>query len=141
MGIAFSGQRTFAAEDLRLKEGISFEQDSDNGFPISAAKMDDDKVEVGKPAFIFFGASADINTNRQAKRVIDLYNKFREARVKFIVIDVDHPSRPGGAALVRKYYRGYIPFEVILNSKGEENWSQIGEVEPQLLRKHLEQVL
>ena len=134
-------QRAPGAEALRLREGISFVQDTDNGFPIVAEEFDDALLEAGVPAFIFFGASADINTNRQAKRVIDLYNRFSKAKLKFILIDVDHPSKRGGVALVKKYYRGYIPFEVIINAKGEEEWSQIGEVESPVLHKRLEQVL
>ncbi len=126
---------------MRLLEGISFVQDVDNGFPIVAEKFDDDTIDAGTQAFIFFGASADINTNRQAKRVIDLYNHFYKEDLKFILIDVDHPSKRGGIALMKRYYRGYIPFEIIINGRGEEEWSQIGEVESPLLRRRLERVL
>jgi hypothetical protein len=134
-------QRSLAADALRLKEGISFVQDADNGFPIVAENFDDDTIESGKPAFIFFGAAGDMNTNRQAKRVIDLYNSYRKQEVKFILVDVDHPSSKGGAALVKKFYRGYVPCEVIIDRKGNEHLNQIGEVESQVLRKRLEQVL
>jgi len=134
-------QRVFAADDLRLKDGISFVQDADNGFPIVAENFDDAKIEPGRPAFIFFGASGDMNTNRQAKRVIDLYNSFRNQEVKFILVDVDHPSGKGGTELVKKFYRGYVPCEVIIDRKGNEHLNQIGEVESQVLRKRIEQVL
>jgi hypothetical protein len=133
-------QRSFAAEALRLKEGISFVQDADNGFPIVADNFDDDTIELGRPAFIFFGAAGDMNTNRQAKRVIDLYNSYRKQEVKFILVDVDHPGK-NGAELVKKFYRGYVPCEVIIDRKGNEHLNQIGEVESQVLRKRLEQVL
>jgi hypothetical protein len=133
-------QQAFCAEDLELKNNTSFMQDVDNGFPIVAKKIEDDTIEAGTPAFIFFGAAADINTNRQAKRVIDLYNDFRKKKVKFIVIDVDHPSNQG-VALVKRYYRGYVPAELIIDGQGQEHWSQIGETELQVMRKQLEQVL
>jgi hypothetical protein len=134
-------QRARAAEELRLKEGISFVQDADNGFPIVAENFDDDTIDPGRPAFIFFGASGDMNTNRQAKRVIELYNIFGKSDVKFILVDVDHPSAKGGAELLKKFYRGYVPSEVIVDRKGNEHLNQIGEIESQLLRKRIEQVL
>jgi len=134
-------QQVWAADELRLKDGISFVQDADNGFPIVAENFDDAKIEPGRPAFIFFGASGDMNTNRQAKRVIDLYNLFRHEEVKFILVDVDHPSPRGGAELVKKFYRGYVPCEVIIDRKGNEHLNQIGEMESQVLRKRIEQVL
>ena len=145
LSVAASGpgplQRALAADDLRLKEGISFVQDADNGFPILAENFDDDKIEPGRPAFIFFGAAGDMNTNRQAKRVIDLYNSFRHDEVKFILVDVDHPSAKGGTELVKRFYRGYVPCEVIIDREGNEHLNQIGEVESQVLRKRIEQVL
>jgi hypothetical protein len=134
-------QRGLAADDLRLEEGISFVQDADNGFPIVAENFDDAKIEPGRAAFIFFGAAGDMNTNRQAKRVIDLYNSLRKEEVKFILVDVDHPPAKGGTDLVKRFYRGYVPCEVIIDRKGNEHLNQIGEIESQVLRKRIEQVL
>ena len=61
-----------AADDLKLRSGISYTQDIDSGFPIMGTNMDDCKISVSTPTFIFFGASGDLNTNRQAKRVVYL---------------------------------------------------------------------
>jgi hypothetical protein len=130
-----------AAENLRLREGISFYQDIDSGFPIKADKMDDVSVGDGKPSLIFFGASDDLNTNRQAKRLVDLYYQLNHTHLKFILIDVDHPPNKQAADLIKKYYRGYIPTQVIFDSHGHQIWSQTGEAENRVVLEQLHKVL
>lgn len=132
---------TPAAEELNLRSGISFTQDIDNGFPIVADKMEDVSVENGRPTFIFFGASGDLNTNRQARRVVDLYRKNRSSQLKFLVIDVDHATAPACKQLVKEYYRGYIPTQVMLDKSGAKFWSQVGETDNRLMQAQVEKVL
>lgn len=135
----FSG--VYAAEDLKLKEGISFSQDLDNGFPIEAERLDDCAPGIGRPTFIFFGAAGDLNTNRQAKRIVDLYRKNRSTALKFLILDVDHAQSPECKKLLKEYYRGYIPFQVLLNKSGEKTWSQTGEVDNRLMQLQVDKLL
>ncbi|QQR56918.1 MAG: hypothetical protein IPG59_18275 [Candidatus Melainabacteria bacterium] len=122
-------QACLAAENISLKRGISFNQDIDSGFPIVGQKMDDASIEPGKPTFIFFGGSGDLNTNRQAKIVVGLYNKYAKEGVKFLLVDVDKTNKtPAVTQLIKKYYKGYIPSQVILNADGGVVDSKIGEV-------------
>ena len=95
-----------------------------------------------KAPLIFFGASGDLNVNRQAKRVVDLYKQTSQAAkpVKFILIDVDHPSGSAAKALIKNHYKGYIPFQVILDKAGKVAWSQIGEVETGTLSNQIDKV-
>ncbi|HND04991.1 MAG TPA: hypothetical protein PL112_08575 [Candidatus Obscuribacter sp.] len=130
-----------AAEDLRLKKGISFNQDTDTGFPIEATRMEDVELEPGKASVIFFGASGDLNVNRQAKRMVDLYKQNSTKPVKFILVDVDHPVSSSAKALIKNHYKGYIPFQVILDKAGKVSWSQIGEVETGTLANQLDKAL
>jgi hypothetical protein len=130
-----------AAEDLKLKEGISFSQDLDNGFPIVAEKPDDFVLGTDRPTFIFFGAAGDLNTNRQAKRIVDLYRKNRSTKLKFLVVDVDHAVSSECLKLLKDYYRGYIPFQILLNKSGDKAWSQTGEVDNRLMQIQLDRVL
>lgn len=130
-----------AAENLRLAEGISFYQDIESGFPIVAEKMEDVTPSADGPTFIFFAASGDLNTNRQARRVVELYRRYRTGGVKFVVIDVDNPAGEGARQLIREHYRGYIPFQIILDTGGQKIWSQTGEVELRLLQGQLERAL
>jgi len=130
-----------AAEELRLREGISFYQDLDAGFPIIGQKMDDVAPAADRPTFIFFGAAGDLNTNRQARRVVELYRKYRDSALKFVVLDVDQPASDQAKQLIREHYRGYIPCEVILDSAGQKKWSHTGEIEERLIQTQLDKVL
>lgn len=130
-----------AAENLTLRKGVSFTEDKDNGFPIIADKMDDATIDSGKPTLIFFGASGDLNTNRQAKRLVGLYNKFKAKNLKFILIDVDHASNAKASDLLKKHYKGYIPCQVLLDEGGNSVWSKSGEVQEGDVAKQIETVV
>ncbi|MBX9947817.1 MAG: thioredoxin family protein [Candidatus Obscuribacterales bacterium] len=129
-----------AAENLRLKDGISFVQDTDNGFPIVGDKMEDATLDQNKPTLIFFGAAGDLNTNRQAKRLIDLYKKIQD-KVKVIVIDVDHPANANVVKLIKTYYKGYIPLNVVLDKDGKLSTSHSGEIDTGELKSKVDRVL
>ena len=129
-----------AAEDLQLRSGIAFNRDVDDGFPIKAKHLDDITIEKGMPSFLFFGASGDLNTNRQAKRIVEIYKKLPGKSIKFILIDVDHPFNDAGKELIKSFYKGYIPYEIILDKDGKIIWSQIGEVHTNQLRQKLDEI-
>lgn len=115
-----------AAENLRLRPGISFVHDLDKGFPIIADHMEDVKIESGKTNLVFFAASGDLNSNRQSRRLVDLYKKYKD-QIKFIVIDVDHPGGSDTKQLIKTYYQGYIPQQVIVDKQGRTFWTHLGE--------------
>jgi hypothetical protein len=129
-----------AAENLRLREGLSYVHDLDKGFPILADKMDDVKLEQGKATLLFFGAAGDLNTNRQAKRVVELYKKYKD-QLKFIIVDVDHVTAADSKQLIKNYYQGYIPQEVILDKQGKTFWTHIGEIDGSALAAQLDKSL
>lgn len=130
-----------AAENLSMRPGVSYYQDIDAGFPIVADRMDDVSMSATRPTLLFFGASGDLNTNRQARRLVDLYRKYRAQGVKFVVVDVDQPATSQARQLVRDHYRGYIPFQVLIDKSGQRVWSQIGEVEGKQIEQHLDRLL
>jgi len=138
VSLGFACSEAFGAEDLKLRPGVSFTQDIDSGFPILASKIDDVSPATDTPTCIFFGASGDLNTNRQAKRLVDLYKKVEPKTAKFIILDVDHATTDDAKKLIKTYYKGYIPFEVILDKTGKTTWSQIGEVDTSVLKNQLE---
>ncbi|MBI4533111.1 MAG: hypothetical protein HY711_04115 [Candidatus Melainabacteria bacterium] len=94
-----------------------------------------------RPTIIFFGASGDLNTNRQARRIVDLYKCYKNSPVKFIVIDVDKPVNSQARELIKNYYHGFIPFQIILNKDNSKYWSQIGEVDQHLLQVQIDKAL
>jgi hypothetical protein len=130
-----------AAENLRLREGLSYVHDVDKGFPIIADKFDDVKIEPGRPALVFFGAAGDLNTNRQARRVVDLYKKFKDSSLKFIIVDVDHVGSAEGKQLLKNYYQGYIPHQVIVDKQGKMFWFHIGEIDQSSLVNQISKVV
>ncbi len=129
-----------AADNLRLRDGISYFHDLDQGFPIVADNLDDVAMPQGKPAFLFFGAPGDLNCNRQAKRVVDLYKKYKTTQLKFILINVDEPPNDAARQLIKKHYSGYIPTELFFDSTGKQSWTHAGEVEFHTLSAQAEKV-
>jgi hypothetical protein len=138
---AFGAVSAWAAEDLKLRPGVSFTQDLDTGFPIVGKDMDDCKIPPGSAAIIFFGACGDLNTNRQAKRFVDLYRKVNSKDLKYVVIDVDHASNDDAKNLVKTYYRGYIPSEVLLDKTGKITWNHDGECELSVVKSQVDKVV
>ncbi len=132
---------SFSAENLRMREGVSYFHDLDQGFPLVADKMDDVCLAQGHPTLVFFGAAGDLNTNRQARRVVDLYKKYRAGQVKFVIIDVDHAQSPDARQMMKSHYPGYIPATVLFDKQGKSKWNQTGEVELGLIASQLEKLL
>jgi len=119
------GGSAAAAENLTLASGLSFTDDSSDAFPIRGDRLADADIDSGRPTVVFFGASHCWNTNREAERLVALYPKFHD-RVRFIVVDVNHPSaaqRP----LLQTHYRGSIPTLVIFAANGAVLYSRAGE--------------
>lgn len=130
-----------AAENLRVREGLSFVNDVNQGFPIIAEKKDDVELSTTNPTFLFFGAAGDLNTNRQAKRIVELYKKYKDRNLKFVLIDVDRPGSPAAKALIKAHYQGYIPGEVLFDKSGSKKWSHAGEVEVGVMSAQVDKLL
>jgi len=103
--------------------------------------MEDASLEPGRPSLIFFAAAGDLNSSRQALRVVELYRRLRSSPLKFIIIDVDRLESASQRRLVKDYYRGYIPQLVMLTGDGKVSWSHVGEVEVSELKQRLKKVL
>lgn len=123
----------FAAENLRLAPGISYNSDLGTTFPIAADKLDDFSLDATKPTLIFFGATGDLNTNRQARRLVELYKK-EHSKSKFIVVNVDDPLNASARRLIQAHYPGYVPAQLLIDPAGKVIWSQVGEVSRRKLR-------
>lgn len=130
-----------AAENLHMREGISFFHDLDQGFPILGDKMEDAQIANGKPTLLFFGAPGDLNTNRQAKRIVDLYRRYRTETVKFVIVDVDNATTQQARLLIKNYYPGYIPAQIIFDKQGKPKWNHTGEVDATIIGSHLDKLL
>jgi hypothetical protein len=128
-----------AADNLKLNTHLDYSSDSQDGPLITGDHLDDGPV-AGKPAYVIMYGEACYNSKRQARRTVELYEKYK-GRVQFIVIDLDHPHSAAQDELVSKYYKGYIPHVVVLNRDGKPAYNSSGEVEEGELSKVLDKTL
>jgi hypothetical protein len=124
-GALLAASQARAADDLHLAPGLSFTDDSSDAFPIRGKHLADATTGDGKATIVFFGAASCWNTNREAERLVSLYPKY-EDRVRFVVVDVAHPS-DAQKALVAKHYGGAIPTVVVLAPDGSVVYRRVGE--------------
>jgi hypothetical protein len=129
----------YAAENLKLNEHLDYTSDSQDGPLITGDRLEDGPVS-GKPAYSIFYGEGCFNSKRQARRTVELYEKYK-GRVQFIVVDLDRPRSPAQEEMVKKFYKGYIPHVVILNRDGKTAYNDSGEVEEGEISKALEKAL
>jgi hypothetical protein len=128
MGLASSA---LAGDDLKLNSGLDYSSDSQDGPLITGNNMDAGAI-AGKPAYIIMYGEGCYNSKRQARRTVDLYNKYK-GRVQFVVINLDHPLPAAQESLEKKYYRGYIPHVVVLDAAGAALYNSSGEVDENII--------
>jgi hypothetical protein len=113
------------ASELVLAPDLSFTDDSSSNFPIRGKNLADGRIASDRPTAIFFGTSHCWNTNREAERFVVLFRLYQD-RVRFLVVDLDHPSREQ-KALVSRFYGGFIPHLTFLDRNGRVVYSRSGE--------------
>jgi thiol-disulfide isomerase/thioredoxin len=128
-----------AAENLKLNQHLDYSSDSQDGPLITGDHLEDGAVS-GKPAYAIFYGEGCFNSKRQARRTVELYEKYK-GKVQFVVIDLDRPRSPAQEELVKKFYRGSIPHVVVLNRDGKTSYNAAGEVEEGEISKVLEKAL
>ena len=116
-----------AADNLRLNSRLDYSSDSQDGPLITGAHLQDGAVS-GRPNYVIIYAEGCFNSKRQARRTVQLYEKYR-GRVNFVVVDLDQPRSPAQEEVVKNHYRGYIPHVVILDKSGVAAYDSSGEVE------------
>ncbi len=129
----------FAADNLKLNSHLDYSSDSHDGPLITGENLQNGFV-AGKPNYVIIYAEGCFNSKHQARRTVDLYNKYR-GKVNFVVIDLDLQSSPAQQELVKRYYKGYIPHVVVLSKTGEALYNASGEVESQRIESIFERSL
>jgi thiol-disulfide isomerase/thioredoxin len=130
---------TFAGENLKLNPKLDYSSDSQDGPLITGDHMDEGVV-AGKPVYVIMYGEGCYNSKHQARRTVSLYEKYK-GRVQFVVVDLDHPLPPAQQQLQKKYYRGYIPHVVILDTAGAVLYNSSGEVEETVISGTLDKAL
>src|SRR3984885_1261240 len=125
--LTLTGTTSFAIDNLKLNSQLNYSSDSLDGPLITG----DDALSgfvAGKTNYIIIYGEGCFNSKRQARRTVELYNKYR-SQVHFVVVDLDVQRSPEQQELVKKYYRGYIPHVLVLDAHGEPLYNEAGEVD------------
>jgi len=81
---------------------------------------------AGPITSLIYGESC-FNSNRQAKRTVDLYEKYK-GRVNFVIVDLDIGRSAAQQELLKKFYPGSIPHVVLLDKFGNAIYNSAGEI-------------
>ena len=117
----------FAATDLKLNSNLNYSSDSNDGPLITGKNMSDGTLKQGRPAYVIFYHRECYNSKRQARRTVELYEKYN-GKVDFIVVDLDNPRSSEQTALLKKHYKRYIPHVTIYDISGKAVYDRSGEV-------------
>ena len=137
--LTLSAVSTIAADDLKLNPQLNYNSDSQDGALITGTNIEAGLVP-GKPAYIILYGEGCYNSKRQARRTVDLYDKYR-GRVQFVVIDLDRKLSPAQEELKKKYYAGYIPHVLVMDASGRTIYNASGEVEVSVISHLLDNAL
>jgi thiol-disulfide isomerase/thioredoxin len=129
----------FGIDHLKLNSKLDYTSDSLDGLLISGDDAQSGFV-AGKPNYVIFYGEGCFNSKRQARRTVELYEKYRD-KVHFVVVDLDVRRSPEQQKLVKQYYQGYIPHVVVLDAGGKPLYNSSGEVESKKLEALFDQPL
>lgn len=127
LAFSFHTGSAFAIDNLKLNPGLDYSSDSLDG-PLITGDDAQSGFVPNKPNYVIIYGEGCFNSKRQARRTVELYNKYRE-QVHFVVIDLDTKRSPEQQDLVKQYYKGYIPHVLVLDGRGKAIYDESGEVE------------
>jgi hypothetical protein len=129
----------FAADNLRLNQGLDYSSDRMDG-PLITGDHFDEGAQAGRPNYIIIYGEGCFNSKRQAKRTVELYEKYKDT-IAFVIVDLDMPRSEAQQKLVKKYYQGSIPHVVLLDKSGRAIYNSAGEVESNKVSALLDKAL
>jgi hypothetical protein len=115
-----------AADNLRLNQRLDYSSDSADG-PLITGEHFGAGAQARRPNYIIIYGEGCFNSKRQAKRTVDLYEKYK-GRVTFVIIDLNIRRSAAQQDLLKKYYQGSIPHVVLLDKFGNAIYNSAGEV-------------
>ena len=137
--LTVSSPMLFAIDNLKLNSRLDYTSDSLDG-PLITGEDAQSGFVPGKPNYVIIYGEGCFNSKRQAQRTVELYNKYR-AQVHFVVIDLDIQRSPEQQALVKQYYKGYIPHVLVLDPHGQPLYNQSGEVDSKVIENAFKESL
>jgi len=118
---------SFAIDNLKLNSQLDYSSDSVDG-PLITGDDAQAGFVAGKTNYVIMYGEGCFNSKRQARRTVELYNKYRN-QVHFVVVDLDAKRSPEQQKLVKQFYKGYIPHVVVLDANGNPRYNSSGEVD------------
>jgi len=118
---------SFAIDNLKLNSQLNYSSDSLDG-PLITGDDAQAGFVAGRTNYVIMYGEGCFNSKRQARRTVELYNKYRN-QVHFVVVDLDAKRSPEQQKLVKQFYKGYIPHVVVLDANGNPLYNSSGEVE------------
>jgi hypothetical protein len=119
--------KSFAIDNLKLNSQLDYSSDSLDG-PLITGDDAQAGFVAGKTNYVIMYGEGCFNSKRQARRTVELYNKYRN-QVHFVVVDLDAKRSPEQQKLVKEFYKGYIPHVVVLDANGNPLYNSSGEVD------------
>jgi hypothetical protein len=119
--------KSFAIDNLKLNSQLDYSSDSLDG-PLITGDDAQAGFVAGKTNYVIIYGEGCFNSKRQARRTVELYNKYRN-QVHFVVVDLDAKRSPEQQKLVKEFYKGYIPHVVVLDANGNPLYNSSGEVD------------
>jgi hypothetical protein len=129
--LAFIAPTLFGIDNLKLNQKLDYGSDSLDG-PLITGDDAQSGFLPGKTNYVIIYGEGCFNSKRQARRTVDLYNKYRD-QVHFVVVDLDVRRSPEQQQLVKQYYQGFIPHVVVLDASGKALYNSDGEVESRVI--------
>jgi hypothetical protein len=125
--LMLSSPALYAIENLKLNSKLDYTSDSQDG-PLITGDDPQSGFVAGKTNYVIIYGEGCFNSKRQARRTVELYNKYRN-QVHFVVVDLDSKRSPEQQKLVKQYYKGYIPHVVVLDATGKPLYNSSGEAD------------
>ena len=129
--------QVFGIDNLKLNSKLDYSSDSLDG-PLITGDDAQSGFVAGKTNYVIIYGEGCFNSKRQARRTVELYNKYRD-QVHFVVVDLDEKRSPDQQKLVKEYYEGSIPHVLILDANGKPLYNSPGEVDSKHISSIFEQ--
>jgi thioredoxin-related protein len=129
--------QVFGVDNLKLNSKLDYSSDSLDG-PLITGDDAQSGFVSGKTNYVIIYGEGCFNSKRQARRTVELYNKYRD-QVHFVVVDLDEKRSPDQQKLVKEYYEGSIPHVLILDANGKPLYNSPGEVDSKHISSIFEQ--
>jgi thiol-disulfide isomerase/thioredoxin len=129
--------QVFGIDNLKLNSKLDYSSDSLDGPLITGDDVKSGFLS-GKTNYVIIYGEGCFNSKRQARRTVELYNKYRD-QVHFVVVDLDEKRSPDQQKLVKEYYEGSIPHVLILDANGKPLYNSPGEVDSKQISSIFEQ--